>query len=192
MTILSAIRPTIATLALSTALFGFAYPALTILGVQTLFPHQAQGSLITGRDGVVLGSERIGQSFSAPQYLWGRLSATAPVPYNAAASAGSNRGAANPALLDVANARIAALKDADPANTQPIPVDLVTASGSGLDPEISIAAARYQIPRIAKARGLSKAKVQRVIDRYTERRQFGVLGEPHVNVLKVNLALDGK
>jgi K+-transporting ATPase ATPase C chain len=192
MNIVSTIRPAVATLALFTILFGCVYPGVTSFSIQTLFPHQAQGSLIKDKDQNILGSELIGQSFGDPKHLWGRLSATGPVPYNAAASTGSNLGAANPVLLDAVKARIAALKAADPTNTQPVPVDLVTASGSGLDPEISIAAARYQIPRIAKARGISQETVERAIHHYTSGRQFGVLGEPRVNVLKVNLALDGK
>jgi K+-transporting ATPase ATPase C chain len=190
--ILTSIRPTITMLLLFTVLFGFAYPAVSTLAVQMLFPEQAQASLIKGKNGEVLGSELIGQPFSKPQYFWGRPSTTGPVAYNAAASTGSNLGSANPALLDAVKARIDALKKADPTNTKPIPVDLVTASGSGLDPEISIAAAEYQMARVAKARGMDAGKVREVVERFTSQRQLGMLGEPRVNVLKLNLALDGK
>jgi len=157
--------------------------------VQLVFPHQANGSLIE-QDGKVVGSERIGQPFSDPKYFWGRPSATAPVPYNASASSGSNLGPLNPALEDAVKARIDALKASDPANTAPIPVDLVTASGSGLDPHISPAAARWQAPRIARLHGLSEAEVMQLIDAHTQGRQFGLLGEPRVSVLALNLALD--
>lgn len=189
--ILSTVRPTIVMLLLFTALFGAAYPALSTILLQALFPHQAEGSFIRDKDGHVLGSELIGQNFSKPEYFWGRLSTTAPA-YNAAVSSGSNYGSANPALLDAVKARIAALKEADPENTKPIPVDLVTASGSGLDPDISPAAAEYQAPRVAKARGTSVEEIRSLIQRFTEERQFGMLGEARVNVLKLNLALDEK
>jgi len=190
--ITSNIRPTITMLLLFTVLFGFAYPGVSTLTVQTLFPEQTQASLIKGKNGEVLGSELIGQPFSEPKYFWGRLSATAPVAYNAAASTGSNLGSANPAMLDAVKARIDALKAADANNTKPVPVDLVTASGPGLDPEISIAAAEYQIARVAKARGTDENKIREVLQRFTSKRQLGMLGEPRVNVLKLNLALDGK
>lgn len=190
--ILSSIRPTIAMLLLFTVLFGFAYPGVSTLAVQALFPEQAQASLIKGKNGEVLGSELIGQPFSEPKYFWARLSATAPVAYNAAASTGSNLGSANPAMLDAVKARIDALKAVDASNTKPIPVDLVTASGSGLDPEISLAAAEYQIARVAKERGTDENKIQEILQRFTSKRQLGMLGEPRVNVLKLNLALDGK
>lgn len=190
--IISTIRPTITMLLLFTVLFGFAYPGVSTLTVQTLFPEQTQASLIKGKGGEVLGSELIGQPFSAQKYFWGRLSATAPVAYNAAASTGSNLGSANPAMLDAVKARIDALKAADAANTKPIPVDLVTASGSGLDPEISIAAAEYQIARVAKARRLDENKIRGLVKSFTSQRQLGMLGEPRVNVLKLNLALDGR
>ncbi len=190
--ITSNIRPTITMLLLFTVLFGFAYPGVSTLTVQTLFPEQTQASLIKGKNGEVLGSELIGQPFSEPKYFWGRLSATAPVAYNAAASTGSNLGSANPVMLDAVKARIDALKAADANNTKPVPVDLVTASGSGLDPEISIAAAEYQIARVAKARRLDENKIREVLQRFTSKRQLGILGEPRVNVLKLNLALDGK
>ncbi len=173
-------------------MFGGIYPLVATVLVQALFPSQAQGSLIIGRDGKPLGSELIGQNFSDPKYFWGRISATSPYAYNAAASTGSNYGPTNSALTDQAKSRITALKAADPANLQPIPVDLVTASGSGLDPHISIAAAEYQIPRVARLRGLSEAQANALVERFTEGRQLGVLGEPRVNVLELNLALDGK
>ncbi len=174
-----------------TLLLGAAYPALCTALVQASFPAQAQGSLIS-KGGKVLGSELIGQNFTDPKYFWGRLSATSPTPYNAAASSGSNLGAANPALQDAVKARIAALKQADPANTQPIPVDLVTASGSGLDPHISPAAAEYQLARVAKARAISESSLRDIIKKHTQARQFGILGEPSVNVLLLNLELDGR
>jgi K+-transporting ATPase KdpC subunit len=183
------IRPALMTILIFTLITGIIYP-LVVSGVaQLVFPGQANGSLIV-RNGQVVGSELIGQQFDDPKYFWGRLSATGPFPYNAAASSGSNLGPSNLALLDTVKARIAALKSADPTNTQPIPVDLVTASGSGLDPNISVAAALYQVPRVAKTRGLSEAAVITLVNQYTEERQFGFLGEPRVNVLELNLALD--
>ncbi len=185
----SNIRPTLTMLVMLTALFGFAYPGVSTLLVQGIFPDQAEGSLIKGKNGEVLGSKLIGQQFSEPKYFWGRLSAAN---YNAAASTGSNLGSANPALLDAVKARLEALKAADPSNTQPVPVDLVTASGSGLDPEISIAAAQYQISRVARARGMDENKIREVVQRFTYPRQLGILGEPRVNVLQLNLALDGR
>jgi len=183
------VRPAIVTLALFTLLTGVLYP-LAVTGLaQALFPWQANGSLIE-RNGKVIGSELIGQAFDDPRYFWGRPSATAPFPYNAAASSGSNLGPTNPALVAAVKVRIDALRAADPGNTQPIPVDLVTASGSGLDPHISIAAALYQVPRVARSRSLSQEQVSALVSKYTEGRQFGFLGEPRVNVLKINLALD--
>jgi K+-transporting ATPase ATPase C chain len=158
---------------------------------QLLFPRQANGSLIV-KDGKVVGSELIGQQFSDPKHFWGRPSATSPYPYNAAASSGSNQGPTNPALSDAVAARVKALKEADPGNTLPVPVDLVTASGSGLDPHISIAAADYQVSRVAKARGLDPAKVRELVAKHTEGRQWGFLGEPRVNVLELNLDLDSQ
>jgi K+-transporting ATPase ATPase C chain len=183
------IRPAVVSFILFTMLTGVIYP-LAFTGIaQGLFPYQANGSMIV-RDGKPLGSTLIGQPFDDPRYIWGRLSATAPFSYNAAASSGSNLGPTNPRLLEVVKTRIAALRAADPQNTSPIPVDLVTASGSGLDPHISIAAALYQVTRVAKARGLSEEAVRALVDQYTEGRQFGFLGEPRVNVLLLNLALD--
>ena len=186
------IRPTIAFLLLLSLLFGAAYPLVTTYATQAVFPAEAEGSLLYDRSGKLVGSVLIGQNFTQPQYFWGRLSATTPGAYNAANSSGSNFGPNNPALLDAAKARIAALRSADPANTQPIPVDLATASGSGLDPHISLAAAEYQLPRVARARGVSEAQLRTLVGRYTEGRQFGLLGEPRVNVLALNLALDGR
>jgi K+-transporting ATPase ATPase C chain len=183
------LRPAIVILAIFTLLTGVLYP-LVITGIaQLVFPHQANGSLITN-NGQVVGSELIGQSFDDPRYFWGRLSATSPYPYNGSASTGSNLGPSNPALVEEVTARIAALKAADPTNISPIPVDLVTSSGSGLDPDISVAAALYQVPRVAKARGLSEDVVHALVSRFIVGRQFGVLGEPRINVLELNLALD--
>ncbi len=186
------LRPAVVLLALLTLLTGLLYP-LAVTGLaQVIFPAQANGSLIRrAEDGQVVGSALIGQPFSDPRYFWGRPSATSPFPYNAAASSGSNLGPSNPALIDAVQARVAALRAADPGNTEPVPVDLVTASGSGLDPNISVAAALYQASRVAHVRGLDAAVVGQFIDRYTEGPQFGLLGEPRVNVLKLNLALDG-
>jgi K+-transporting ATPase ATPase C chain len=156
---------------------------------QTFFPHQANGSLIE-QEGVIVGSELIGQPFDDPAYFWGRPSLTGPYPYNGAASTGSTIAPSNPALTERVAARIAALEEADPANTQPIPVDLVTASGSGLDPHISLAAAEYQVERVARIRELETVIVRQLVAEYTEGRTFGLLGEPRVNVLRLNLALD--
>lgn len=186
-----ALLPSILAFAFFTVLCGFVYSAAVTLTAQTLFPRQAQGSLIE-RDGKILGSELIGQNYTDPKYFWGRLSATSAIPYNAAASSGSNMGAANPALLDAVKARLDALKQADPQNDKPVPVDLVTASGSGLDPHISPAAAYYQAGRIAQTRHLEIGKVNVLIEKHTESRQFGFLGEARVNVLMLNLDLDGK
>jgi K+-transporting ATPase ATPase C chain len=184
------IRPALISLLIFTLLTGLLYP-LAVTGIaQLVFPRQANGSLIL-RNGRIAGSALIGQQFDDPKYFWGRLSATGPYPYNAAASSGSNLGPTNPALLDEARARIAALQAADPANTRPIPVDLVTSSGSGLDPHISLAAALYQLPRVARLRGLSESAVRLLVDQYTQGRTLGFLGEPRMNVLELNLALDG-
>ncbi|WP_425466884.1 potassium-transporting ATPase subunit KdpC [Paraburkholderia dinghuensis] len=185
------LRPLVVIFAVLTALTGLAYPAVMTVFGQAVFHRQANGSLVEV-GGKVVGSELIGQQFDAPQYFWGRLSATTPNPYNAANSGGSNLGPTNPALADEVKGRIAALKAAGTDVSQPIPVDLVTSSASGLDPEISPAAAAYQVERVAKARHLSPSDVQALVDRYTKGRQFGVLGEPRVNVLALNLALDGK
>jgi K+-transporting ATPase ATPase C chain len=186
----SQIRISLVTLGLFTILTGLVYP-MAVTGIaQVIFPHQANGSLIM-RDNQPVGSKLIGQSFVDPQYFWGRPSATAPYPYNAAASSGSNLGTTNPALEQVVQARVNALRAADPENSLLIPVDLVTASASGLDQHISVAAALYQSPRVARERGLSEEKVRLLVEQYTEGRQFGFLGEPRVNVLELNLALDG-
>lgn len=186
----SYLRPAATMLLLFTLATGAVYPALVTFIAQILFPEQANGSLIKNSQGDTVGSKLIGQSFSEPKYFWSRPSATAPYPYNAAASSGSNLGPTNPALADAVAARIQALKQADPDNRAPVPVDLVTASGSGLDPHISSAAAEYQVHRIAKTRKLDEGKVRELIEANTEGRQWGVLGEPRVNVLQLNLALD--
>jgi K+-transporting ATPase ATPase C chain len=186
----SQIRPALMALLIFTVLTGLLYP-LVVTGIaQLAFPHQANGSLIVV-NGKTVGSSLIGQQFTDPKYFWGRLSATGPYPYNASSSSGSNLGPTNPALLDEAKARIAALKAADPTNTQLIPVDLVTSSGSGLDPDISVAAVLYQLPRVARLRGLSESAVRALVNKYTQGRTLGFLGEPTVNVLELNLALDG-
>lgn len=182
-------RPALVILALLTILTGVIYP-LVVTGVsQIIFPSQAKGSLIV-RDGKTLGSELIGQSFNDPKYFWGRLSATSGIPYNASSSSGSNYGPLNPALMQATQARIDALKAADPSKSAPIPVDLVTASGSGLDPDVSVAAALYQIHRVAQARSLSNEALRTLVMSHVQGRQFFIFGEPHVNVLLLNLALD--
>ena len=187
--LLASLRPAVVLFLLLTALTGFIYP-LAVTGLaQLLFPQQAAGSLVM-RNGHAVGSRLIGQSFSDPRYFWGRPSATTPQPYNGTASTGSNLGPLNPALVDAVKPRIAALRAADPGNDAPVPVDLVTASGSGLDPEISLAAANYQAGRVARVRGLAPERVQALIAQHTEGRLLGVLGEPRVNVLELNLALD--
>jgi K+-transporting ATPase ATPase C chain len=183
------IRYALVFLVLFTVIAGLVYP-LVVTGIaQTIFGHQANGSLIATDDGPA-GSELIGQPFSDPKYFWGRLSATPSFPYNAAASSGSNYGPANPALLEAVQERIDALKAVDPENDMPIPVDLVTSSASGLDPDISVAAAEYQTSRVARNRGLSQDQVDALVRQFTKGRQFGFLGEPRVNVLQLNLALD--
>jgi K+-transporting ATPase ATPase C chain len=183
------LRPLVVLFAAMTVITGIAYPAVVTAIAQTVFPHQANGSLIE-KDGKPVGSELLGQQFDAPYYFWGRLSATSPNPYNAQNSGGSNLGPTNPALSDEVKGRLSALHDADPSNTMPVPVDLVTSSGSGLDPDISPAAAAYQAGRVAKARGLTVDQVSDLISQYTSGRELGVLGESRVNVLKLNLALD--
>jgi K+-transporting ATPase ATPase C chain len=172
-----------------TVVTGILYPLLVAGIAQTVFPRQANGSLIE-RDGKVRGSALIGQPFSDPKYFWSRPSATAPMPYSAGASSGSNQGPLNPALHAAVKGRIEVLQKADPDNKAPVPVDLVTASASGLDPHITPAAAEYQVGRVAKARGLAPEKVRAVVAEHTEGRQLGFLGEPRVNVLRLNLALD--
>jgi len=187
--LLAQIRPAIVSFILLTALTGVLYP-LVVTGIaQAVFHKQAEGSLIVSREGKILGSSLIGQNFNDPKYFWGRVSATRPV-YNASASSGSNLGPLNPALLDEVRARIAALKAVDPNNNDPIPVDLVTSSGSGLDPHISQAAAHYQLARVARVRRLTPETVQSIVDQNTQGRFLGLLGEPVVNVLQLNLALD--
>jgi K+-transporting ATPase ATPase C chain len=183
------LRQSFSLLLVLTVITGVLYPLAATGLAQLIFPHQANGSLIV-KDGKPVGSALIGQSFTDPKYFWGRPSATSPNPYNAASSSGSNQGPTNPALADAVKQRIAALHAADPDNTAPVPVDLVTASGSGLDPQISPAAAQYQIARVANARGLSTSQVQALVNEYTDGRQFGMLGERRVNVLQLNLALD--
>ncbi len=183
------LRPAIVLLLAMTLLTGVVYPAAVTGIAQLVFPFQANGSLIV-RAGHAVGSRLIGQPFDAPQYFWGRLSATSAVPYDAANSSGSNLGPLNPALIDAARARIAALEAVDPAARTPVPVDLVTASGSGLDPDISPAAAEYQVPRVARARGMTPAQLRALVRSHTRNRTWGLLGEPTVNVLELNLALD--
>ncbi len=187
----SIIRPALVLLFLLTVITGVIYP-LAVTGIaQVVFPQQANGSLIM-KDGQVVGSALIGQPFDDPKYFWGRPSATAPYAYNAAASSGSNLGPTNSALRDAVEARVQALREVDPSSTGLVPVDLVTASGSGLDPHISVAAAMYQVPRVAKARGINETQVRTLVDQFTEGRTFGILGDSRVNVLLLNLALDGK
>ena len=182
-------RPALTLFVVLSLVTGLLYP-LVVTGVaQTAFSHQANGSLIT-QGGKVVGSELIGQSFTEPGHFWGRPSATTPMPYNASASGGSNLGPTNPALADAVKARIEALRAADPGNTRPVPVDLVTTSASGLDPHISPAAAAYQVERVARARSLPVAQVQELVQQHTESPWVGLLGEPRVNVLALNLALE--
>ena len=185
------LRPALSVFVLLTLITGLAYPLLVTGIAQLLFPFAANGSIVTV-DGKAVGSTLIGQSFTSPKYFWGRPSATSPMANNGLASGGSNLGANNPALLDAVKGRIDALRAADPGNTLAVPIDLVTASGSGLDPEISLAAARYQAARIAKARSLPVAQVQSMIELNAMTPWLGIVGEPRVNVLTLNLLLDGK
>src|ERR1700733_1471898 len=183
------IRPAIILFALLTLLTGIVYP-LVVTGIaEVVFPYQAQGSVIL-RNGKLVGSELIGQSFSDPKYFWSRPSATSPQPYNGTASSGSNLGPLNPALIDAVKSRIQALQAADPGAKGPIPVDLVTASASGLDPHISVAAAQYQIARVSRVRGVNASPLRALVAAHTQGRLAGILGEPRVNVLELNLALD--
>ena len=184
------IRPALVLFALLGALTGLVYPLAVTGAAQALFPSQAAGSLVM-RNGAAVGSSLIGQNFSDPKHFWGRPSATAPQPYNASASGGSNLGPLNPALADAVKARIEALRAADPGNAAPVPVDLVTASASGLDPDISPAAAHYQAARVARVRGLPPEQVNALVASHTQAPLWGLLGEPRVNVLALNLALDG-
>jgi K+-transporting ATPase ATPase C chain len=185
----ASLRSALTLFVLLTVLTGFVYPAIVTAVARLVFPATAAGSVLV-RDGHAVGSALIGQSFHDPGHFWGRPSATTPQPYNGVGSTGSNLGPLNPALTDAVKERIKALRAADPGNAAPIPVDLVTASASGLDPEISVAAASYQAARIARARGLPETRVQALIVAHTEGRLLGVLGEPRVNVLELNLAVD--
>jgi potassium-transporting ATPase KdpC subunit len=187
--VLKELKPAFLMLVVFTILTGLVYPLIVTGLAQVLFPRQANGSLIE-RDGKVVGSALIGQPFSSPKYFWGRPSATSPQPYNGTASSGSNQGPINPALETAVKDRVAALRAVDPTNTAPVPVDLVTASGSGLDPHISPAAAEYQVPRVARVRKMTEADVRKLVAAATDGRTFGILGEPRVNVLELNLALD--
>src|SRR5215467_1108411 len=185
------LRPALIILVALTLVTGLAYPLLVTVMTQAVFQYQAQGSLIS-KDGKLVGSALIGQPFDDPKYFWGRPSMTGPFPYNAAASSGSNLSPTNPDLVKAVQVRVEALRGADPGNAAPVPVDLVTASGSGLDPHISPAAALYQVSRVAKARQLDPEAVRQLVERHIEGRFLGLLGEPRVNVLALNLALDGK
>lgn len=186
---LKELRPAVMSFLLLSLLTGLAYPLLVTGVSQLTMPAKANGSLIV-KDGKPVGSSLIGQSFSDPKYFWSRPSATGPMPNNASASGGSNLGPTNPALLDAVKARVQALRDADPGNSQPVPVDLVTASASGLDPHISPAAAEYQLARVARVRNLDLDALRKLVAEHTEGRQFGILGEPRVNVLELDMALD--
>lgn len=186
----SLIRPAIVLFLIMTVITGVVYPLVVTGLAQVAFPQQAAGSLIV-KDGKVIGSHLIGQSFSDPKYFWSRPSATSPQPYNGLASTGSNLGPLNPALTDAVKSRIDALHAADPTNTAHVPVDLVTASASGLDPEISVAAAQYQAARVARSRGIALEAVRVLIAAHSQGKFLEVIGEPRVNVLELNLALDG-
>jgi K+-transporting ATPase ATPase C chain len=183
------ILPALRMLVVLSVLTGVAYPLLVTAIAQFAFPDPANGSLIVV-DGKTMGSSLVGQPFDDPKYFWSRPSATSPQPYNGMASTGSNQGTRNPALADAVTGRVKALRDADPGNSAPVPVDLVTASGSGLDPDISIAAAAYQAPRVARARSLSIDQVMALVAAHTQGRTLALIGEPRVNVLELNLALD--
>jgi K+-transporting ATPase ATPase C chain len=189
MTMFNELRPAVFAFILLTVITGVAYPML-VTGFAQLFPGKATGSVIEV-NGKAVGSALIGQPFSDPKYFWGRPSATSPQPYNGAASSGSNQGPTNKALADAVADRIKALREADPGNNRPVPADMVTASGSGLDPHISPDAAAYQLARVARARGLPEARLQDLVATLTENRTFGLLGESRINVLRLNLALDG-
>jgi K+-transporting ATPase ATPase C chain len=184
------LKPAAMMLLLFTLLTGALYPAVVTALAQLLFSEQANGSLLKDQQGQLVGSALIGQTFSEPKYFWSRPSGTSPYSYNASASSGSNLGPTNPALTDAVAARIQALKEADPDNKAPVPVELINASGSGLDPQISLAAADYQVQRIAKVRHISEDKVRELVSANAEDRQWTVFGEPRVNVLQLNLALD--
>jgi K+-transporting ATPase ATPase C chain len=186
---LTQFKPALIILVAFSLLTGLAYPAAVTGIAHIFFSYQANGSLVV-RNGQTVGSELIGQQFSDPKYFWGRPSSTATFPYNAAASGGSNLGPTNPVLINIVSQRILALQAADPHNTESIPVDLVTASASGLDPNISIDAALYQIPRVSRERGISEDKLRTLVGEFTQGRQIGFFGEPRVNVLELNLALD--
>jgi K+-transporting ATPase ATPase C chain len=188
-TLLPMVRPALSLFVLLTVVTGLIYPLLITGIAKVAFPEAAAGSLIV-KDGNPVGSRLIGQSFTDPRYFWGRPSATSPMAYNASASSGSNQGPLNPALSDAVKGRIETLKAADPANSATIPADLVTASASGLDPQISPAAAHYQIERVARTRQLDPAMVKAMVEKNTQQRQWGIFGEPRVNVLELNLALD--
>ena len=183
------LRPALVLFVVLTLITGVLYPLAVTGAAQAAFPSQAAGSLVV-RDGKAIGSTLIGQAFNDPKHFWGRPSATAPDAYNAAASGGANQGPLNPALVDAVKGRIEALRAADPGNTAPVPVDLVTASASGLDPHITPAAARYQAARVARARNLPADQVEQIVAQHTEAPLWGLLGEPRVNVLALNLALD--
>jgi K+-transporting ATPase ATPase C chain len=183
------LRPAVTLFVALSLVTGLVYPLAVTAIAQAAFTERANGSLIT-HDGKTVGSQLVGQSFSNPKHFWSRPSATSPMPYNAAASSGSNQGPSAPALADVVKARVEALRAADPGNTAPVPVDLVTASASGLDPHISRAAADYQLARVARVRGLPEARVQALVEQHTEAPLLGFIGEPRVHVLRLNLALD--
>lgn len=187
---LTLLRPALVLLGLFTLITGLAYPAVVTVAAQALFPHEARGSLVE-RDGVVVGSSLVGQPFDDARYFWGRPSATSAFPYDASASSGSNLGPTNPALVEAVRGRVAALREADPeCASEPVPVDLVTASASGLDPQVSPAAALFQVRRVARARGLPEARVRALVLAHVEERTLGLVGEPRVDVLLLNLALD--